>query len=68
MKLFDGGLTVILVVAALLAANYAGKKYSPQYKAGYDRVVAKVVAFEKKYVDPYRTPEDGIDDPVFEAK
>ncbi len=85
MKLYDMGIGVALLVAALLfSAHTLGKQYSPQYnvqlekvkghtqpytdkaKAAYDDAVAKALEFEAKYVNPYRTPDDGIDNPIWE--
>ena len=75
MILRDMGATV-LVVGLLFAAHIAGKTYSPEYAAGYANVKAAVTGAvgpyldkaERDYVDPYRTPTDGIDDPVWQPE
>ena len=55
MRLNDGGVIVAIVLIGLLfAADYAGKKYSPEYSAARTQVVDQV----NTVVDPYRTPDD----------
>ena len=41
--------------------------YTDKAKEVYEDAKAKVLEFERVYVDPYRTPEDGIDNPVWDA-
>ena len=74
MILRDMGATV-LIIGLLLGGHFLAKNYSPEYAAAYQNVKAKAQPyfdkakqFETDYIDPYRTPTDGIDNPVWQPK
>jgi hypothetical protein len=64
-KLFDLGATALIIVL-VIGTVYAANKYSPAFNSGYNKAIGGASEFNRKYVDPYRTPQDGIDHPQWQ--
>ncbi len=54
--------------AAVDSVKVKVQPYTDKAKAVYDDAVAAIEEFEMDYIDPYRTPTDGIDNPVWQPK
>ena len=64
MKLFDFG-AMILIAVLLFGGVIIVKKYHPEKYAAGVKVIKDV---NTTYLDPYRTPGDGADEPEFKPE
>ena len=66
MKLHDLGATV-LILSLLFGSHFLLKAKNPQYNEFIGDIKQHVSDFNEKYIDPFRTPEDDIDNPVWNS-